>query len=39
LTYALRLEGLASVLVGMRRYEHLRENVDTVACLAVTRQS
>ena len=39
LTWALRLEGLASVLVGMRRYEHLHENVDTVACLAVTRQS
>jgi hypothetical protein len=39
LTYALRLEGLASVPVGMRRYEHLHENVDTVACLSVTRQS
>jgi aryl-alcohol dehydrogenase-like predicted oxidoreductase len=39
LTYALRLEGLASVLVGMRRYEHLHESVDTVACLSVTRQS
>ena len=34
LTWALQLEGLASVLVGMRQYEHLRENVDTVACLA-----
>ena len=39
LTYTLRLEGLASVPVGMRRYEHLHENVDTVACLSVTRQS
>jgi len=35
----LRLEGLASVPVGMRRYEHLHESVDTVACLSVTRQS
>jgi len=27
------------VPVGMRRYEHLHESVDTVACLSVTRQS
>ncbi len=33
LTAALTLEGLASVLVGMRRHDHLCENVATVTAL------